>query len=151
MTSPVIGPRRLSILALLLAAAGLLAAACGSAEDALTRENSTATPEDGSSVTIKVTLLDSYFEPNQFTVQTGQTVTFDIANEGELIHNMRIAGPDGLGMTEDDAVSEPDMIKGGESGVLIWTAPQPGTYAFRCDVHPDSQGTIIVEQGERLS
>jgi len=60
-------------------------------------------------------------------------------------------GPDGLGMTEDDAVSEPDMIKGGESGVLVWTAPQPGTYAFRCDVHPDSQGTIIVEQGERLS
>ena len=144
--------RRLVISAAVLATAGLLAMACGGEEGALNGDASSAgTLEGESAITLEVTLFDNYFQPNQFTVKTGQTVIFVITNEGEAIHNMRIAGPDGQGMTEDDAVSEPDMIKGGQSGVLVWTAPQPGTYPFRCDVHPDSQGTIIVEQGERLS
>ena len=144
--------RRLVISAAVLATAGLLAMACAGEEGALKGDASNAaTPEGESAITLEVTLLDNYFQPNQFTVKTGQTVTFVITNEGEAIHNMRIAGPDGQGMTEDDAVSEPDMIRGGQSGVLVWTAPQPGTYPFRCDVHPDSQGTIIVEQGVRLS
>jgi len=143
---------RLLISATVLATVSLLAMACGSDEGAPSGDVSTAgTPEGESAITLEVTLLDSYFQPNQFRVKTGQTVTFVITNQGKLTHNMRIAGPDGRGMTADDAVSEPELINGGESGVLIWIAPQPGTYAFRCDVHPDSQGTIIVEQGERLS
>jgi plastocyanin len=90
---------------------------------------------------------DNFFDPEGFTVPAGATVTFNLTNDGAAIHNMRIAGEDGDYNTDDDAVSDPDLVSPGDSAVLEWTAPgEPGDFAFQCDIHPtDMLGTITVE------
>lgn len=110
----------------------------------------TATPDNGNGGNgdqIAVDMGDNFFDPDAITVSAGQTVTFDLTNIGGAIHNMRIAGEDGEYNTDDDAVSDPEVISGGESGTLTWTAPDAaGEIVFQCDFHPtDMVGTITVE------
>lgn len=102
-------------------------------------------PPDGDSFT--VSMGDNFFDPNQYTVTGGATVTFGITNNGAAIHNMRIAGPDGEYNTDDDTVSEPDLFMAGDTGTLVWDVPgSPGEIIFRCDFHPtEMTGDITVE------
>jgi len=103
----------------------------------------TATAEAGA---IGVSMGDSFFAPKQITVEAGQTVTFDLVNDGVLPHNMRIAGPDGKYNTSDDIVSAPDIVLGEQSATLQWqAAASPGSIPFQCDIHPGiMSGTITV-------
>jgi plastocyanin len=95
---------------------------------------------------IEVSMGDSFFAPNEITVQPGQTVTFDLTNGGALPHNMRIAGPDGEFNTSDDTVSSPDILLGNQNATLQWTATaESESIPFRCDIHPGvMSGTITV-------
>ena len=102
------------------------------------------TPAGGLAVSMK----DNIFEPAALTVKAAASVTFDLKNEGVAIHNMRIAGPDGSYNTDDDAVSDPQLVNAGEAATLAWTAPaQPGEMKFQCDFHVSvgMVGTITVE------
>jgi len=87
------------------------------------------------------------FSSDRFAVQAGTALTFDIVNEGLVIHNLRIAGEDGVFDTADDAVSDPALIGPGTMATLHWTAPaSAGTLSFRCDLHPtEMTGTITIE------
>jgi len=150
---------RRSLLMLLitgLAALLLAGAACGGGDDDDSGETATATAEattpaedggDGEQVSFDVSTGDNFFEPKDFTVPAGATVTFHITNDGVAIHNMRVAGEDNKYNTDDDAVSDPDLIPGGATATLEWTAPDSsGEIKFQCDFHPtDSLGTITVE------
>jgi nitrite reductase (NO-forming) len=105
-----------------------------------------ATPEEPVEGT-RVAMLDNSFEPADLTVAAGEEVTFVLPNEGDAMHNMRIADGNGDYDTDESIVSDPELIPGGDSGTLTWTAPtEAGTYDFRCDVHPvEMTGTITVE------
>jgi nitrite reductase (NO-forming) len=94
-----------------------------------------------------VAMHDNSFEPDRITVAAGERVTFALVNEGRLPHNMRIADENGDYDTDDSVVSDPDLINAGETGELTWTAPsEPGTFDFRCDIHPvEMVGTITIE------
>lgn len=113
----------------------------------------TATPADGGTPppangdTFDVSMGDNFFEPDEFTVSAGSTITFNLTNDGVAIHNMRISGEDNEYTTGDDAVSDPDVVSGGQTATLTWTAPDsPGEIPFRCDFHPvDMVGTITVQ------
>ncbi len=98
---------------------------------------------------IAIELGDNWFKPDQLTVSAGDTVAFNITNNGAAIHNMRIDGPDGEYDTDDDAVSNPKLVSGGgRTATLVWEVPSsPGTYNFRCDIHYSvgQVGTITVE------
>jgi plastocyanin len=100
---------------------------------------------DGEAIT--VIMGDNFFDPDSITVAAGQPAVFSIRNEGAAIHNMRIAGPDGEYNTGDDAVSDPQIVSGGEEATLVWEAPaEPQEIPFRCDFHPREQvGTISVQ------
>lgn len=103
--------------------------------------------DDDDEVTFDVSMGDNFYEPNEFTVPAGATVTFNLSNDGAAIHNMRVAGADNEFNTDDDAVSEPALVPGGETATVTWTAPdEPGTIDLLCDFHPtDMTGTITVE------
>lgn len=156
--------RRAALLALSMAAISLIALsfACGGDDDsggdgtvaATTPAAATPTGDgsgDGESVILDVSMDElagvNIFKPTVFTVPSGAEVTFNITNDGTAIHNMRIAGADGVYNNGDDAVSDPDFVSGGSEATLEWTAPgEPGEIAFRCDLHPtDMLGTITVE------
>jgi plastocyanin len=102
-------------------------------------------PEGG---TIGVEAREIRFTPNRWTVALGETISIVIANGDSVQHNMRIAGLDGQYDTEDDAVTVPAALNGGETGELIFSPLVPGEYTFRCDFHPAQMGgRIEVEPG----
>jgi len=114
----------------------------------------TETPSDGqtpggtpSTGDIAVTMQDNSFDPAGLTIAATDSVTFEITNNGRATHNMRIAGPDGEYDTDDDAVSDPDAMRGGDTGVLPFTAPDsPGEIDFQCDFHPtEMTGAITIQ------
>jgi plastocyanin len=142
MGAPTISRRSLLIFLIPgLAALLLIAAACGGGDDDDTGG------DDGGAVSFDVTLTDNKFDPAEFTVPPGSSVTFNLTNNGAAMHNMRIAGEDGKYNSDDDAVSDPDLVNGGATATVEWTAPgSPGETKFQCDFHPtDGQGTITIE------
>ena len=154
------GLKLLLLSAFLILGIALLAAACGGDDNGATRETPAADEpaaddaDDAGPVSFDVSMGDTiepeitnFFELNEFTVSPGQEVTFNLTNDGGAIHNMRIAGGDGEYDTDDDTVSDPDLFQAGDTGTLVWTAPdEAGEIIFRCDFHPlDMIGTISVE------
>ena len=120
----------------------LLAAACG---DGSSGPAIRITP-GGAGATLEMTVGDNFYKPNEFRVRAGQQVTLKVTNEGEAVHTVRLAGPDGRYETDDDTTVDPPMIKPGQSISLVWVAPnQTGSYNFRCDYHPEETGSIAVE------
>jgi plastocyanin len=141
---------------LLLVGAGLACSSGGGGSDGGDNSDEgspAATPADedgggdGGDVSFPVSMTDNLFGPNEFTVAAGSTATFELANDGVAIHNMRVAGADNAYGTDDDAVSDPELVSAGAAAVVVWEAPaETGVYDFRCDFHPtDMLGTITVE------
>ncbi len=79
--------------------------------------------------------LDGSINPT-LEIAAGETVTFTVPNIGQAIHNLRFAGPDGEYKTDDDFVSDPDLILGGEQGTLEFTFGEAATFPYQCDFHP---------------
>ncbi|MDO8612394.1 MAG: cupredoxin domain-containing protein [Dehalococcoidia bacterium] len=129
--------------AALIISVSLLALACGGGEGGVGSNGG----NDGGPVSFDVTMGDNFFEPKEFTVKTGQKVTYNLKNDGAAIHNMRVSGADNKYNTEDDALSDPTQIPSGGTGTLEWTAPdKAGEIKLRCEFHPtDSTGIIKVE------
>ena len=139
------GLKLLLLSASLIISIALLAAACGGGDN----DDGNAGPvsfdlSQGDTIEPEVT---NFFELNEFTVSPGQEVTFNITNDGVAIHNMRVDGGDGEYDTDDDTVSDPDLFEAGDTGTLVWTAPdEAGEIIFRCDFHPlEMVGAISVE------
>lgn len=97
-----------------------------------------------------ITLADNVIKVNDesnppLNVVAGQTVDVKLANTGANAHNFRIAGPDGEFNTDDDTVSVPDIIAGGQDGTLTFTLTA-GTYKYECELHPtEMKGEIIAQ------
>ncbi len=74
--------------------------------------SATPTPAPGSQVqtdvTANVTMDDSGYTPATVTFAAGKVFGINLTNNGHFVHNLRIAGPDGLFNTADDIVS-PDI------------------------------------------
>jgi len=100
---------------------------------------------------VDVTMGDNFFDAggNQnptFKAPQGSAVTFNLKNDGSAVHNMEIAGTDGEFETDDDSISDPDLITGGNAGTLAFTPPAAGSYDYRCKFHPDQmKGQITIE------
>jgi 16S rRNA (cytidine(1402)-2'-O)-methyltransferase len=67
------------------------------------------------------------------------TITFD-NNDAGTPHNVDILG------TGDSELFNGELVTGVDQKVYLVTALHPGTYRFRCEVHPSTmQGTFIVK------
>ncbi len=115
---------------------------------------SAATPGPPVEVTgaTSVSMGDNFFDLGGqqnpgLAAKVGDTITVQLTNGGSNVHNMRTSGADAEFDSDDDAVSNPDLIPGGGTGTLTFSFAQPGTYAYRCDFHPDlMKGEITVTQ-----
>jgi plastocyanin len=96
---------------------------------------------------VAVGMGDNFFDPDQITVAADKEITFILTNDGSAIHNMRVAGADSEYNSDDDAVSDPDIVSGGQDAVVTWrSTAESGEIDFRCDFHPDQMtGTITVQ------
>jgi len=104
---------------------------------------------------VDVMMGDNFFDSNDITVAAGDTVAFNLTNEGGAIHNMRIAQADGnysdggiCTLDGADPCSDPSAVPGGQTAVLEWevTAAAGTVIPFRCDFHPaEMTGTITIQ------
>lgn len=93
---------------------------------------------------IQTVVNDTHYAVSNLKAPLNETTTIEIDNEGLAIHNFRIAGADGEWNTADDSVSDPDLIPSGGSAIVEFTPTLAGTYTFRCDIHPTTEGGVIV-------
>jgi plastocyanin len=98
-------------------------------------------PKDG---VVEMTASGTRYKDNRVQVTPGEAVVIRLTNQDTTAHNLRIAGVDGQFETEDDAITTPDAIEGGQAGELTFASPAQGAYTFRCDFHPDSMGGVIL-------
>ena len=95
-------------------------------------------------VTVDIAADNMAFDTDTITVPAGANVTMFFDNQDDGIpHNVAV-------YTDSSAAEEifvGETITGPETTTYIFTAPEePGTYFFRCDVHPQQMtGDFIVE------
>jgi len=93
---------------------------------------------------LSLTMGDNYFRPDPLTIQADQKYGLTVVNEGQVIHDVWMAGSDGKTSTGDDIRSDP--IPGGGSASEKIKYDNPGTYSFVCTFHAGMGGTLIVEE-----
>lgn len=116
--------------------------ALGSQPDSVQQLDDDITEASGGVINLETT--DNLAVPNNLKVGLGETTTIQVTNAGIAVHNVRIAGVDGEWNTDDDVVSDPEFIPGGDTATVEFTPTVAGTYTFRCDFHPLEQGGVIV-------
>ena len=83
----------------------------------------------------------SKFDLETMLFEAKQPVTLDFENLDPVQHNVAIY--------EDESAAadlfKGEIIDGGDSITYEFDAPPKGEYYFRCDVHPDMNGTVTVE------
>jgi uncharacterized cupredoxin-like copper-binding protein len=141
------GRRRLSIAtaAVLVAAASVGVVACGGDDDEETTPAETTTAPagggGGGEQTLKVSETEYKLDPSDPTVKPG-TVTFEVSNDGQVVHNLEVEGPSGEAELEQD-------LQAGQSAELTVDLNQPGKYEWYCPVgnHRElgMEGTITVK------
>ena len=73
------------------------------------------------------------FNLKDITLHSGGDAEIKLHNEDTVPHNVAIYGnPDYTGT----AIFQGAVITGGQSMIYKFPAPPPGTYYFRCDIHP---------------
>ena len=115
---------------LALAASFGLAACGGDDEGANTGAKKTGrTPAGGGGAgaqTVKVGETEYKLDPDNPTVKPAE-VTFDVANDGQVVHSLTVEGPDGSSTLDKD-------LQPGNSGELTVDLSEPGKYEFYCPI-----------------
>jgi plastocyanin len=95
------------------------------------------------SVTIGLTAKDISFNTSKIMVPVGSSVTIRFDNQDANIpHNVAIYTDD----TAKTAIFKGEIITGpGEIDYTFDAPATPGTYFFRCDIHPQMNGQFIVQ------
>jgi plastocyanin len=134
-------PRRGAILTMILAF-GLVLAACSSgssdsSEPAASNGGSAVEVTDGVAA---VTAADLAFSTNSITAPAGEDFVIRLTNNDSVPHNIAVYAEQG-----GDVIATGDVINEGESTEVSVSALEPGTYYFVCDLHPEMNGTLVVE------
>jgi plastocyanin len=97
----------------------------------------------GGGTTVQLIAKDISFDKDEITLTAGAqaTIQFDNQDEG-LPHNFAIYEDESAGT----AIFQGDIVEGPNTTQYAFTAPDAGTFFFRCDVHPmQMTGTVVVE------
>jgi plastocyanin len=136
------------VLVLSLSAVGL--AACSSPSSPAPpsvpagSSSSPSSSASGNTITIDLVAKNVAFDKSTITVPAGADVTVNFDNEDAGIpHNFSVY----TDSSAKTAIFVGEIISGPKTITYHFTAPtQPGTYFFRCDVHPTIMtGTFIVQ------
>ena len=88
---------------------------------------------------------DNVFAEKTLTMAANADVQVTFNNKGKIPHNVHFLTAKG-GQTLADG-AEGEIIGGGLSTVLSFKSPGPGSYFYRCDVHPELMtGTLTVAE-----
>ncbi len=98
----------------------------------------------GGTVTVDLSARNIAFDKSTITVPAGADVTVNFDNEDDGIpHNFAVY----TDSSATDKIFSGETITGPDTTTYTFTAPSdPGTYFFRCDVHPEQMtGDFVVQ------
>jgi plastocyanin len=123
-------PIRLTLLAAALIA---LLAACG----ATAAGNPSVDP---ATADLTVTSVDMAFDTQTLNLDAADDLSIALVNEDSMPHNIAIYTDE----SASESIFVGDMVT---DGTIVYDigALEAGEYFFRCDLHPDMTGTLIVE------
>ena len=104
----------------------------------------TSTQPTGATVTVNLAAKNMAFDKKTLTVPAGALVTIEFDNQDSGI-------PHNFALYQDSSASQTifkgETINGPKKTTYRFTAPsKPGTYFFRCDVHPvQMTGDLVVQ------
>jgi plastocyanin len=103
------------------------------------------TPTSGSpsagGVTLDLKAQDLKFDKRTLTAPPNTAVTVRLDNEDSgILHNFALYKKSDL----KDKIFVGDLVNGRKTVEFKFTTPSAGSYFFRCDVHPDMNGTFTV-------
>jgi plastocyanin len=119
---------------LLMSAGGLVAAAVGERHIETHGEHAGA---EG----VEIKADNIAFDKHELELNANQPAVISFDNEEAQPHNVAI-------YTGEDAVQvifQGDVVVGPITVEYRFTAPGPGTYFFRCDIHPNMKGEVKVQ------
>ena len=101
-------------------------------------------PGDPGSVgrTVRIGMTDAMdYDPASLTVRRGETVRFEVVNDGRLVHEFVLGTPEEIlehhelmrrfpGMEHDEPNSV--SLAAGETGEVVWEFSEAGTVTFAC-------------------
>jgi plastocyanin len=122
------------VLTLGLVAIAVLAAACS--------QTSAAAPVPSGPVADGPTIVakDMKFTTPSVEVKAGTNVTIHFDNQDAAPHNVAIY----TDKSASQKVSVGEIVTSAKADQVV-PALQPGTYFFRCDIHPDMTGSIVAK------
>jgi len=128
-----------------VAITGFLLALSACSKNTTTSINTTtSTASGGTAVTIVLTAQNMAFDKNSITVPAGANVTINFNNKDTIPHNFALYTNSSAATP---AIFQGQTVTGPTTVTYTFTAPAaPGTYFFRCDVHPTTMtGSFIVQ------
>jgi plastocyanin len=132
--------RRGALIALAIVMVSALAACSGgddASEPADGNGGGTATVTDGA---VEITAADLAFDASTIEATAGEDFTITLVNDDSAPHNISIYSEEG-----GDEIVLGDTAEAGESVTVDVSALEAGTYYFQCDIHPDMNGSVVVE------
>jgi plastocyanin len=99
----------------------------------------TATVENGA---VEITAEQSLvFNVDTIEAPAGEDFTITLVNNDSAPHNISIYTEEGGEMLGSAGAT----AEAGQTVTVDVAALEPGTYYFQCDIHPDMNGTVVVE------
>jgi len=132
--------RRGALLSLILLLGLALAACSGGSSDAT--DDSTA----GGTIAVtdgvaELSADNLEFDASTITAPAGEAFTIRLTNNEAPPHNVSVYVSEGGDLIGEEG----ETVGEGETTELSVEALEAGTYYFQCDIHPDMNGTIVVE------
>ena len=135
---------RRSALPILTLALGLLLAACSSGGGEAT-ESAAGGDTAGGTVAVEngvdeVTAENLEFNAEVIEAPAGEDFTIRLVNDDTAPHNISVYSEEG-----GEEIAKGDTAEGGATVETVVPALEPGEYYFVCDIHPNMNGTLVVE------
>jgi plastocyanin len=131
-------------LALLMAVTGCSSSTSTTSSAAATQTTvSSGATTTSNAVTINIAAQNMAFDQSSITVKAGAQVTMIFNNKDSMPHNVAIYND----QSAAQVIYKGEVFNGPATKTYTFTAPStPGTYFFRCDVHPVKMtGQFIVQ------
>ena len=131
------------IIALVIVTSLMAISACSKTSSTATTTTTTTSQAAGVPVSVDLVAQNMAFDKKTITVPAGANVTINFNNKDSLPHNFAVYTNSSASTT----IFQGQVVTGPNTITYIFTAPAtPGTYFFRCDIHPTSlNGNFIVQ------
>jgi predicted lipoprotein with Yx(FWY)xxD motif/plastocyanin len=99
------------------------------------------TTNGGSGQTINLVAKNFAFDKSTITVSAGAQVTISFDNQDSAPHNFALY----TNSAATDVIFKGTIITATQTAYTFQAPAAPGSYYFRCDVHPNMNGTFLVQ------